>query len=151
MERVRPCPEARFAVFYAMDDKGVTDEHPDRHGHYYGSLPLDVAADPQTILAVGMNGVPLPVEHGAPVRLRAETQLGYTMVKWLRRNTLLPLPTVPNTPAPSLPSACREGTACTHESPTPAFLLTGSTSPSRSSRIRCKRSAPTKATVGTCC
>jgi DMSO/TMAO reductase YedYZ molybdopterin-dependent catalytic subunit len=84
VERVRPCPEARFAVFYAMDDKGVTDEHPDRHGHYYGSLPLDVALDPQTILAVGMNGVPLPVEHGAPVRLRAETQLGYTMVKWLR-------------------------------------------------------------------
>jgi DMSO/TMAO reductase YedYZ molybdopterin-dependent catalytic subunit len=28
--------------------------------------------------------VPLSPEHGAPVRLRAETQLGFKMVKWLR-------------------------------------------------------------------
>src|SRR6185436_19994388 len=75
---------ARFLIFYAMDDKGLTDEHPDRYGHFYGSLDLEQADDPQTILALGMNGVPLPVEHGAPVRLRAETQLGFKMVKWLR-------------------------------------------------------------------
>lgn len=31
-----------------------------------------------------MNGAPLPVEHGAPVRLRVETQLGFKMVKWIR-------------------------------------------------------------------
>lgn len=30
-----------------------------------------------------MNGGPLPVEHGAPVRLRVETQLGFKMVKWI--------------------------------------------------------------------
>lgn len=84
LELVRPCPEARFIVFYAMDDKGLTDGHADRFGHFYGSLDLVLADDPQTILAVGMNGVPLPVEHGAPVRLRAETQLGFKMVKWLR-------------------------------------------------------------------
>ena len=30
-----------------------------------------------------MNGAPLPVEHGAPVRLRLETQLGFKMVKWV--------------------------------------------------------------------
>ncbi len=84
MDVVRPLPTARFMVFYAMDDKGLTDEHPDRYGHYYGSLAIEVGADPQTMLAVGMNGVPLPVEHGAPVRLRAETQLGFKMVKWLR-------------------------------------------------------------------
>ena len=30
-----------------------------------------------------MNGAPLPVEHGAPVRLRVETQLGFKMVKWI--------------------------------------------------------------------
>ncbi len=84
LELVKPLPEARFLVFYAMDDKGVTDEHEDRYGYYYGSLDITLADDPQTILAVGMNGVPLPVEHGAPVRLRAETQLGFKMVKWLR-------------------------------------------------------------------
>ncbi|SDX90679.1 cytochrome b561 [Modestobacter sp. DSM 44400] len=84
LELVKPLPSARFIVFYAMDDKGLTDEHADRYGHFYGSLEIALAADPQTILAVGMNGVPLPVEHGAPVRLRAETQLGFKMVKWLR-------------------------------------------------------------------
>jgi DMSO/TMAO reductase YedYZ molybdopterin-dependent catalytic subunit len=31
-----------------------------------------------------MNGNPLPIEHGAPLRLRVETQLGYKMVKYLR-------------------------------------------------------------------
>jgi DMSO/TMAO reductase YedYZ molybdopterin-dependent catalytic subunit/thiosulfate reductase cytochrome b subunit len=84
LELVGPLPAARYIVFYAMDDKGLTDEHADRYGHFYGSLEIAQAHDPQTILAVGMNGVPLPVEHGAPVRLRAETQLGFKMVKWLR-------------------------------------------------------------------
>jgi DMSO/TMAO reductase YedYZ molybdopterin-dependent catalytic subunit len=31
-----------------------------------------------------MNGRDLPVPHGAPVRLRLETQLGYKSVKYLR-------------------------------------------------------------------
>ena len=84
VQLVKPLSTARFMVFYAMDDKGLTDEHPDRFGYYYGSLAIGLADDPQTILAVGMNGVPLPVEHGAPVRLRAETQLGFKMVKWLK-------------------------------------------------------------------
>jgi DMSO/TMAO reductase YedYZ molybdopterin-dependent catalytic subunit/thiosulfate reductase cytochrome b subunit len=84
LDLVRPKPEARFIVFYAMDDKGLTDEHQDRYGYFYGNLAIELASDPQTILAVGMNGVPLSAEHGAPVRLRAETQLGFKMVKWLR-------------------------------------------------------------------
>ena len=32
-----------------------------------------------------MNGVPVPVNHGAPVRLRVPTQLGYKSAKWIRR------------------------------------------------------------------
>jgi len=39
---------------------------------------------PQTILAYEMNGVPLPVPHGAPLRLRVEPKLGFKMVKFLR-------------------------------------------------------------------
>ena len=31
-----------------------------------------------------MNGQPLPILHGAPLRLRVETQLGFTMVKYIR-------------------------------------------------------------------
>jgi len=32
---------------------------------------------------------PLPVDFGAPVRLRLETQLGYKMVKWIRSMELI--------------------------------------------------------------
>jgi DMSO/TMAO reductase YedYZ molybdopterin-dependent catalytic subunit len=31
-----------------------------------------------------MNGQSLPIDHGAPLRLRVETQLGFTMVKYIR-------------------------------------------------------------------
>jgi DMSO/TMAO reductase YedYZ molybdopterin-dependent catalytic subunit len=36
-----------------------------------------------------MNDQPLSVEHGAPLRLRCETVLGYKMVKWLCRIELV--------------------------------------------------------------
>lgn len=32
-----------------------------------------------------MNGGRLPIQHGAPVRLRVETQIGYKSVKYLQR------------------------------------------------------------------
>lgn len=82
MEHVRPTSAARHVVFYAMDDKGLT-EGEGRYGFFYGTIPLYLAANPQTILALEMNGAPLPVQHGAPVRLRIETQLGFKMVKWI--------------------------------------------------------------------
>ena len=43
------------------------------------------ALHPQTILAYGMNGRDLPLGHGAPLRLRVETQVGYKSMKFLRR------------------------------------------------------------------
>ena len=58
--------------FYAFDD--IAD----------GIDMLD-ALHPQTILAYGMNGRDLPISHGAPVRLRVETQLGYKSTKYIRR------------------------------------------------------------------
>ena len=65
-------PSARFVNFELYD--GIAD-----------SLDLVDAFHPQTILAYGMNGRDLPVAHGAPVRLRVETQLGYKSLKYLRR------------------------------------------------------------------
>jgi DMSO/TMAO reductase YedYZ molybdopterin-dependent catalytic subunit/thiosulfate reductase cytochrome b subunit len=82
LDHVSPTAEARYVVFHALDDKSHTDPQ-SRPGYYYGTLPLNVARRPQTILALEMNGHPLPVEHGAPVRLRMETQLGFKMVKWI--------------------------------------------------------------------
>ena len=83
VDLVQPSAEAKHIVFYAYDDKGLT-EGEGRYGYYYGSIPLHLAHDPQTILALDMNGSPLPVEHGAPIRIRIETQLGFKMVKWIK-------------------------------------------------------------------
>ncbi len=82
LAEVRPGRAARHIVFYAMDDKGET-EGEGRYGYFYGTLPLHLAGNPQCILAMEMNGAPLPIEHGAPLRLRVETQLGFKMVKWI--------------------------------------------------------------------
>jgi DMSO/TMAO reductase YedYZ molybdopterin-dependent catalytic subunit len=57
---------------------------------YYESIDLIGAAHPQTILAYDMNGKPLTVPHGAPLRLRLERQLGYKMTKYIMRIALAP-------------------------------------------------------------
>lgn len=65
-------PTARFVNFYAYDETAE-------------GLDMIDALHPQTILAYGMNGRELPLAHGAPLRLRVETQLGYKSVKFLER------------------------------------------------------------------
>ncbi|TIW39839.1 MAG: molybdopterin oxidoreductase, partial [Mesorhizobium sp.] len=37
----------------------------------------------------GLNGKPLPVENGAPLRVRVERQIGYKMPKYLRKIELV--------------------------------------------------------------
>ena len=84
LARCRPLPGARYAVFHALDDKATSEPVLGGTGHFYESIELDLARHPQTLLAYAMNGEPLPPEHGAPLRLRVETQLGFKMVKYLR-------------------------------------------------------------------
>jgi len=75
LELARLKPEARFIVFRCADDfRGVP---------YYESCDLDDAMHPQTIIAHQLNGAPLPVTNGAPLRLRLERQLGYKHAKFL--------------------------------------------------------------------
>jgi DMSO/TMAO reductase YedYZ molybdopterin-dependent catalytic subunit len=47
------------------------------------SLPLDTARDTQALLAYAMNGEPLPLQHGYPVRLIVPNWYGVASVKWL--------------------------------------------------------------------
>jgi DMSO/TMAO reductase YedYZ molybdopterin-dependent catalytic subunit len=71
-------PDARYLVFHCADTyKGTTV--------YYESIDLIDAFHPQTILATGMNGSPLSIAHGAPLRLRVERQLGYKQAKYVMR------------------------------------------------------------------
>jgi sulfoxide reductase catalytic subunit YedY len=81
MDACEPLPNARFLVFHTLDEKW---ENPG-HGYYYEVIDLELAIQPQTILAYEMNRQPLPVVHGAPLRLRVENQLGYKMAKWVTR------------------------------------------------------------------
>lgn len=69
--------EARYIVFHCAD---VLHGHP-----YYESIDLADAFHPQTILAWQMNGRPLEQQHGAPLRLRVERQLGYKHAKFVTR------------------------------------------------------------------
>jgi len=77
MNRVQPTTDAKYVVFRCMDtDSDGTN--------YYESVDLIDAVHPQTILAYELNDHPLPVENGAPLRLRIENQLGYKHAKYIR-------------------------------------------------------------------
>jgi DMSO/TMAO reductase YedYZ molybdopterin-dependent catalytic subunit len=73
---------AKFLAFYCADTLELSL---DGTGQYYESIDLIDAMHPQTILAYDMNDAPLPVPHGAPLRLRVERQLGYKMAKYIMR------------------------------------------------------------------
>ena len=64
-------------------------EENDEDSAYYESVDLDDAFHAQTILAWELNGKPLPVENGAPLRARIERQLGYKQPKYLHRIELV--------------------------------------------------------------
>jgi sulfoxide reductase catalytic subunit YedY len=83
MRRCGPLPTARYVVFYALDDKSTSEPDPGGPGCFYGTIDMALASHAQTLLAYEMNGRALPVPHGAPLRLRVESQLGFTMVKYV--------------------------------------------------------------------
>jgi DMSO/TMAO reductase YedYZ molybdopterin-dependent catalytic subunit len=67
--------EARYIVFLCADSL--------RGAQYYESVDLIDAFHPQTIVAHALNGAPLPVKNGAPLRMRIERHLGYKHAKYL--------------------------------------------------------------------
>lgn len=67
--------EAKFIVFRCADNLNGDD--------YYESVDLIDAFHPQTIVAHSLNGSPLPIRNGAPLRMRIERQLGYKHAKYL--------------------------------------------------------------------
>ena len=76
MDLVHPFPAARWVVFYSFGagpDGGV----------YYDAHPVEQMSHHLTMLAYDMKDLPLSFGHGAPLRLRNESQLGFKQVKWL--------------------------------------------------------------------
>jgi DMSO/TMAO reductase YedYZ molybdopterin-dependent catalytic subunit len=80
LDKVGLRPEAKYILFRCAD---ALEQTLDGSGQYYESIAREDAFHPQTILAYEMNDVPLPVAHGAPLRLRLERQLGYKMAKYI--------------------------------------------------------------------
>lgn len=77
LDQVQPKDSAKFVVFHCADHLYGAPSP------YYESLDMIEARHPQTLLAYGLNGADLPVANGAPIRLRAERQLGYKMAKYV--------------------------------------------------------------------
>ena len=73
LQQAQARPEGAYLVFHAYT------------GEYLDSLPIDLARDPQTVLADTLDGAPLPAKHGGPLRLVVPKQLGYKSVKWVTR------------------------------------------------------------------
>ncbi len=70
LEKVGPKPEAKVVVFRCADS-------------YHTAIPLEKAMREDTLLAYEMNGVPLPTEHGFPVRLLNPGHYGTKNPKWI--------------------------------------------------------------------
>jgi DMSO/TMAO reductase YedYZ molybdopterin-dependent catalytic subunit len=65
-----------------MHDEGYVGVY-SRDGVYFEGLSADEARDPRVLLATGVNGSPLPVDHGGPLRLVVPFLQGYKSVKWV--------------------------------------------------------------------
>ncbi len=81
--------EAAVEVLFTGLDRGVEGEE---EQDYARSLPLDDALHEDVLLAYEVNGVPLPPQHGFPLRLLVPGWYGMTSVKWLARVTVLAEP-----------------------------------------------------------
>ena len=77
IDLVGPRPDAKWVVFYSLGDGSDG-------GIYYDAHPIEQMSYRLTMLAYDMNDEPLAFGHGAPLRLRNETQLGFKQVKWIK-------------------------------------------------------------------
>ncbi|MGI8479552.1 MAG: sulfite oxidase [Gaiellaceae bacterium] len=78
-----------IAVLFEGLDRGFEGEE---EQVYARSLPLADALGEDVLLAYEVNGVPLPPQHGFPLRLLVPGWYGMTSVKWVARISLIDAP-----------------------------------------------------------
>jgi DMSO/TMAO reductase YedYZ molybdopterin-dependent catalytic subunit len=71
VERAQPRPEVKFVIMEC--EQGFTT-----------SLPLPVLLEEDVLLAHTVDGKPLPLEHGGPVRMFVPRRYFYKSAKWIR-------------------------------------------------------------------
>lgn len=86
LQKAAILPEAGHVSFEGLDNPRVTAKI-----KFIRSIPLEKALD-STMLAYEMNGEPLPLAHGYPLRVLALGWTGANCVKWLSKITLLHQP-----------------------------------------------------------
>ena len=91
LERAGVDPQACEILFEAADE-GVPKEEPVPPGNtsYARSLAFTKAKD--VIIAHQMNGEPIPLDHGFPIRAVVQGHYGMASVKWLTRVRVLTKP-----------------------------------------------------------
>lgn len=70
---VQPLSSATHLTFHTIGSK------------YNESLPMQVALEPKTLLAYGVNDASLPLSHGFPTRLVVPRLFGYKSAKYVER------------------------------------------------------------------
>lgn len=75
-------------------DRGSINDDPKSPGPiaYSRSVPIEKAKKPEVLLAHSMNGQPLPLDHGAPLRAVVGGWYGMASVKWLTRIVVVEKP-----------------------------------------------------------
>jgi DMSO/TMAO reductase YedYZ molybdopterin-dependent catalytic subunit len=73
LELAQPTASATHVTFHTFGD------------HYIGSIPLEVAVEPKTILSYGVGGATLPFDHGFPLRVVVPRLFGYKSAKYVTR------------------------------------------------------------------
>jgi sulfite oxidase len=84
--KARPEPEAKHVAFQGMDKPVGSSGVP-----FIRSIPLEKAMS-STLLAYEMNGDPLPIKHGYPLRALALGWTGANCAKWLHKIILMDRP-----------------------------------------------------------
>ena len=78
LTQVVPFAEAKFVSFVSRSDR--------RHS---SSMPIEVALAQQTLIALAVEGQPLPIDHGGPIRNIVPGRYFYKSVKWVTEIQLL--------------------------------------------------------------
>jgi len=88
LQEARMSDDAVDVLFVGLDrgEQGGIEQY------YERALPVPEALREEVLLVYALNGVPLPPQHGFPVRLIVPGWYGMTQVKWLQRITVLDKP-----------------------------------------------------------